>query len=105
MNRIRRRPRRDGLPARFIREVPATAGVVVGHQVAQPVATTRASRRHALTAHRLLPCTVQLCIHCRQSPAGFWVSRRGGQTVRRPWCLTCCQELHRDLCEVIPFDR
>jgi hypothetical protein len=23
--------------------------------------------------------------------------------VRRPWCLSCCEELDRD-CRVIPFD-
>jgi hypothetical protein len=104
MNRIRRQPRRDRFPARFIQDIAATAGVAVGHQVARPAATTTASRRRARAAPRLLPRTVQLCIHCRQSPAGFWVSRRGGQTVRRPWCLDCCQELPRDLCDVIAFD-
>ena len=105
MNRIRGQPRRDGFPARFIQDMAATAGVAVGHQVARLGATTTAPRRRALTVPRLLPRTVQLCIHCRQSPAGFWVSRRGGQTVRRPWCLACCQELPRDLCDVVPFVR
>jgi len=57
-----------------------------------------------LTAPGMLLRTVQLCIHCRQSPAGFWVSRRGGQTVRRPWCLSCCQGLDRDRCDVIRVD-
>ena len=33
---------------------------------------------------RLVPRTVQLCIHCRESPAGFWVSRNDGKTVRPP---------------------
>jgi hypothetical protein len=47
--------------------------------------------------------TVQLCIHCKQNPAGFWVIRRGGTVVRRPWCLYCCQELDPGLCEVTPF--
>ena len=47
--------------------------------------------------------TVQLCIHCQENPAGFWVSRRPGQVTHRPWCLSCCQELDRDLCEVTPF--
>jgi hypothetical protein len=50
-----------------------------------------------------LPHTIQLCIHCRARPAGFWVSRTGGQTVRRPWCLSCCEELDRDHCDVIRF--
>lgn len=51
-----------------------------------------------------LPHTLQLCIHCRERPAGFWVSRTGATTVRRPWCLSCCDGLDRD-CRVIPFDR
>jgi hypothetical protein len=55
-----------------------------------------------LTAPGLLR-SVQLCIHCQRSPAGFWVSRRGAQTARRPWCLSCCQGLDRDRCDVIPF--
>jgi len=104
MTRMPRRPRREGFPARFIQDMAATAGVAVGHRVARPAAATTTSRRRALTASRLLPRTVQLCVHCRQSPAGFWVSRRGDQTVRRPWCLGCCQELPRDLCDVISFD-
>jgi hypothetical protein len=51
-----------------------------------------------------LPHAIQLCIHCQDRPAGFWVSRTGGQTARRPWCLSCCQGLDRDRCDVIPFD-
>jgi hypothetical protein len=49
------------------------------------------------------PHTIQLCIHCRDRPAGFWVSCTGGQTVRRPWCLSCCEGLDRDRCDMIPF--
>jgi hypothetical protein len=64
----------------------------------------RAPARRPSGAPGLLPRTVQLCIHCQQTPAGFWVSRRGGQTVRRPWCVSCCQELDQDRCDVIPFD-
>jgi hypothetical protein len=37
--------------------------------------------------------TVQLCVHCRLRPAGFWVSRTGDRVVRRPWCLACCEDL------------
>jgi len=51
-----------------------------------------------------LPHTIQLCIHCRQNPAGFWVSRNGSQTVRCPWCLSCCQDLHPCCYHVNPFD-
>jgi hypothetical protein len=49
--------------------------------------------------------TGQLCIHCRQSLAGFWVSRKNDMIVRRPWCLVCCQELDRTRYEVRPFGR
>jgi hypothetical protein len=44
----------------------------------------------------------QLCIHCRGNPAGFWVSPSGGGT-RRPWCLSCCQDLDRGYCDIVPF--
>ena len=47
--------------------------------------------------------TLQLCVHCKESPAGFWVSHRGGKVVRTPWCLACCQELDRVHCHVTPF--
>jgi hypothetical protein len=47
--------------------------------------------------------TVQLCVHCRQRRAGFWVSRNGGRVVRRPWCLACCEELDRADCEITPL--
>jgi hypothetical protein len=58
-----------------------------------------------MIAPSLWPRTVQLCIHCQHNPAGFWVSRTNGQTVRRPWCLAYLQGLDRGRCEVIPFDR
>ena len=51
-----------------------------------------------------LPHTIQLCIHCRHNPAGFWVSHSGGQTVRRPWCLSCCQNLDPACHLVTPLD-
>jgi hypothetical protein len=44
-----------------------------------------------MTMPRLLPYTIQLCVRCRHNPAGFWVSRTSGQTVRRRWRLSCCQ--------------
>jgi hypothetical protein len=47
--------------------------------------------------------TVQLCIHCRENPAGFWVRSQGDQTVRRPWCLSCCEGLDPSRCDVILF--
>lgn len=51
-----------------------------------------------------LPHTIHLCIHCRENPAGFWVSRTGSKTVRRPWCLSCCEGLDRNRRDMIPFD-
>jgi hypothetical protein len=56
-----------------------------------------------MIAPGLLPRTIQLCIHCQQRPAGFWVRRTGGTVVRWPWSLSCCQELDRDRYDVIPF--
>ncbi len=50
-----------------------------------------------------LPHTLQLCIHCRKSPAGFWVSGKGGKTVRRPWCLSCCDGLDQSRRDLLPF--
>jgi hypothetical protein len=65
----------------------------------------RATRRSiwTITTHRLLPRTVQLCIRCTQNPAGFWVTGKDANVVRRPWCLTCCQDLDLSGCEVTPF--
>lgn len=57
----------------------------------------------ALQQARIKARTRRLCIHCRENPAGFWVSRRSGTVVRRPWCLSCSQELDQCLCDVIPF--
>jgi hypothetical protein len=105
-----RRPRRDIFAERFIQDVAATASVAVSHQTGRRdraslhAANGTISRRRTVTAPRLLPRTVQLCIHCRQNPAGFWVSGHRARTARRPWCLACCQGLDRDRCDVIPFD-
>jgi len=72
---------------------------------AEPLGSTGPLRRRLRTTilPARLPHAIQLCIHCRERPAGFWVSRTGGNTVRRPWCLTCCEELDRDHCDVIRF--
>jgi hypothetical protein len=108
MNRIRR-PRLGRFAEQLAQDVAAAASVAVGHQTGRQgdgnpaAATVTTPRRRAVTVPRLLPRTVQLCIHCRQNPAGFWVSQTGGQTVRRPWCLSCCQGLDRDRCDVVPF--
>ena len=69
-----------------------------------PAATTMNSQRRTITMLRLLPHTIQLCIHCRRNPAGFWVSHNGDQTVRRPWCLSCCPDLDPACHHVTPFD-
>ena len=60
-------------------------------------------RRRMMIAPGLLPHTLQLCIHCQQNSAGFWVSQKRARTVRRPWCLSCCDGLDRSRCDVIPF--
>ena len=52
----------------------------------------------------LLPRTIQLCMHCRERPAGFWIGGKNGQVARRPWCLSCCQALDPGRADVIPFN-
>ncbi len=86
----------------FIQDVAAAATVAAGQT--WPVPPPTMPRRRSMTAPRLLPHTVQLCIRCRQRPAGFWVYRSRGQTVRRPWCLSCCQHLDLGRYRRIPFD-
>jgi hypothetical protein len=94
-------PGRDGLAGRFTQDLASAASVAAGQNRSAPAAT--ASRRRTITVSRLLPRTIQLCIHCRRNPAGFWVSRDSGQTTRRPWCLSCCQSLDPGCCHVQPF--
>jgi hypothetical protein len=69
-----------------------------------PAPASANPRRLSIAAHLPRPHTVQLCIHCRQDPAGFWVSHTRDQTVRRPWCLSCCQDLDPDSYHINPFD-
>ena len=52
---------------------------------------------------RRRPHTFPLCIHCRVKPAGFWVSGKDTSVVRRPWCLSCCDDLDREFCDMTPF--
>jgi len=96
------RPGRDGLAAWFSQDLAAAASVAAGQH--RPAPTTTRSRRRTRTTPRLLPHTIQLCIHCRHNPARFWVSQTSGQTVRRPWCLSCCQDLDPRRYHVQPFD-
>lgn len=49
-----------------------------------------------------LPHMITPCSHCG-NPAGFWVSAKGHETVRRPWCLTCTGHLDRDRFDVTRF--
>jgi hypothetical protein len=70
----------------------------------RPGPATANRRQRTMTAPGRLPRTIQLCIHCRHNPAGFWVSRNSSQTVRRPWCLSCCQNLDPGRYHVQPFD-
>ena len=74
------RPGSDGPAAWFLHPAAAGATVAVGQN--RPAAATSNFRRRTIPMPRLLPHTIQLCIHCRQNPAGFWVSRDCDQTVR-----------------------
>ena len=93
LTRQRRHPRTARDPG-----TPVTAG----H--ARPAPPITNSPRRTLTMPRLLPHTIQLCLHCGHNPAGFWVSRDSDQTVRRPWCLSCCQDLDPACHHIKPFD-
>ena len=66
-----------------------------------PVAAARRLRATLMPGR--LPHTFPVCIHCLVNPAGFWVSGTGSSVVRRPWCLSCCQELDRERCDMAPF--
>jgi hypothetical protein len=96
------RPSGDGLPAQISQEMAAGAGVPADQTGL--AATTANSRWRRIPMPRLLPHTIQLCIHCRHNPAGFWVSRDSDQTVRRPWCLSCCQDFDPACHHIKPFD-
>jgi hypothetical protein len=95
-------PGGNGFAGRFIQDIAAATSVATGQNRPAPPATM--PQRRAMITARRWPRTVQLCIHCRQNPAGFWVSHTSDQTVRRPWCLSCCQELDQSRYHVIPFD-
>jgi len=80
----------------------AAATVAAGQN--RPAPAPANPRPPAITAHLPRPHTIQLCIHCWHNPAGFWVSHTSDQTARRPWCLSCCQNLNPDRCHVTPFE-
>ena len=89
---------------RRLRTAARDAGTPVTAGQTRPAPEAANSWRRTLTMPRLLPHTIQLCIHCRHNPAGFWVSRNSDQTVRRPWCLSCCQDLDPGRHHIRPFD-
>jgi hypothetical protein len=95
------RPSRDGVAGRFTQDIATATSVATGQNRPAPPATMP---RRMMIGPRPRPRTVQLCIHCRQNPAGFWVSRTSDQIARRPWCLSCCQWLDPSRYQVIPFD-
>jgi hypothetical protein len=87
-------------------QAPTAGAKVPGHMWAAhpaPATDVRPVDPVTMIAPGVLPRTIQLCIHCRQRPAGFWVRRTGGTVVRRPWCLSCCHDLDRDRYDVIQF--
>jgi hypothetical protein len=96
------RPGRNGFAGRFIQDIAAAATVAIGQHWSAP--STTMPQWSTMIAPRLRPHTIQLCIHCGQNPAGFWVSHTSDQTARRPWCLSCCQWMDPDRYHVIPFD-
>jgi len=68
-----------------------------------PHAAAARATGYRTVLRRWLPRTVQLCVHCRENQARFWVSRQGDRTARRPWCLPCSNGLDLGRCEVIPL--
>jgi hypothetical protein len=69
-----------------------------------PAAPSRPpGRLRAVLRPGRLPHTFPLCSRCLVNPAGFWVSGTGSSVVRRPWCLSCCQDLDRERCDMTPF--
>jgi len=83
--------------------MPGARRIVAGVSSSPGNARAGSARRARRSLPGLLPRTIQLCIHCRENPAGFWVSSTGGQTARRPWCLSCCDGLDPSSYAVTPF--
>jgi hypothetical protein len=106
VGRIRRGAARPA--ARLSHGLGLPASVTPSAAAARPnrsASTTVVSQLRKLIAPGLLPHTVHLCIHCRERAAGFWVSGKSAQAVRRPWCLSCCDILDPDRYDVVRFDR
>jgi hypothetical protein len=98
--RLASRPDSDGFAGRFIHDIAAAAATGQHTAAARPPAP----RRRITVALRPPPHTVQLCSHCRHRPAGIWVSATGGPPARRPWCLSCGQQLGPASYHLDPFD-
>jgi hypothetical protein len=84
------------------RATPATPSAASAGQNS-PKSMNMSSRLRTMIAAGLLPHTLHLCVHCQQDPAGFWVSQKRAKTVRRPWCLSCCDGLDQATYDVIAF--
>jgi hypothetical protein len=82
---------------------PAAAATAAAGQN-RPAPAMAHSGRPPITVLFPRPRTIQLCIHCRHHPAGFWVSHTTDQIARRPWCLCCSQNLDPDSYHIKPFD-
>jgi hypothetical protein len=89
------------LAGQFIQDITAAASLATFQHWPAPTATL--PQRRMMIAPRLPPRTMQLCIHCRQRPAGSWASHTTGQT-GRPGRLSCCQEPDQSRCHTIRFD-
>lgn len=98
-----RRPGRGGFAGRFIQGVAAAATVAGRPELAHPchreLPAAPNDRAPAAAAHR--PAVHPLPA---ANPAGFWVSRTAAKTARRPWCLSCCQDLDPGSYHTKPFD-
>ena len=70
-------PGRDGLAAWLSQDLAAGASVTAGQD--RPAPTITSSRWRTRTTPRLVPHTIQLCIHCRHNPG-----RVLGQLHQRP---------------------
>ena len=103
------RPPQDGpRPESVMSGTPAGTSAAPGGARPRPAPRRLRSRLgpgrlRAMLGPGHLPHTFPLCIHCLANPAGFWVSGTGSNVVRRPWCLSCCQDLDRERCDMTPF--
>jgi hypothetical protein len=96
--RIPRQPGRRGFAGQFIQDITAAASVATFQH--RPAPTAALPQRCMMIPAR----TTQLCIHRRHRPTGSWASHTTGQTARRPWRLSRCQDLDQSRYHTIPFD-